>query len=460
VITERHGKSGTSSRRLTGCAAAAAIALLLGGLGYFAATYFPGRFLEGEEIRTLIAGRVARELGGEAGLAPTSWRGLSVYSDGLVVTASPPRALSELRAEQLFARCSLSELWHGRWRVDRLTARHLQVAYGAEAARQLDRKEFPTPEMIPASQSESPIKVDIREVSIARTDLFWGDPKSDGGYFREVQTSFYPDGRNLVVHGSGGTVRQAKWPEARVINFKAYYSKPSLRIDEANLSLGDDGMIRMNGAMQFDQEASMDLQFKVERSPVGPFLSESERAKVTGTFDGDAHVKTRIGKSLDADGSVAIRQLVLDKIESLEKAAAFTGKSELSPLRITEGRARYEWKGEKLTVRDLLIEAKGSLCLRGSFTIQKGEIEGTLQLGVAAAIVDKFPGARQDVFTREDAGYLWTPVKLSGPFAHPRDDLKPRLVKAVENHIMGGLLKPLLKPAKAMMDVIDGLLNF
>ncbi len=56
-----------------------------------------------------------------------------------------------------------------------------------------------------------------------------------------------------------------------------------------------------------------------------------------------------------------------------------------------------------------------------------------------------------------------TPVKLSGPFAHPQDDLKPRLMKAVQNHIAGGLLKPLqppLKPAKAMTDVIEALLNF
>lgn len=444
---------------------AAAIALLLGGLGYFAVTHFLGRFLEGEKIRTLIAGRVARELGGEAGLAPMSWRGLSVYSEGMVVTASPPRPLSELRAEQLFARCSLSELWHGRWRVDHLSARHLQVAYGAAAARQLDRKEFQRPEMVPASQSETPIKVDIREVSIARTDLAWGDPKSDGGQFREVQTAFYPDGKNLVVHGNGGTFHQAKWPEARVISFKAYYAKPWLRIDEANLSPGGDGTIHVNGGMQFDKEASMDLQFKVERSPIGPFLSEAERAKVKGTFDGDAHVKTLLGKpaSLDADGSVAIRQVVLDKIESLEKAAAFTGKSELSPLRITEGRAKYEWKAEKLTVRDLFIEAKGTLSLRGSFTITKGEIDGTVQLGVAPEIVDKFPGARKEVFTREEEGYLWTPVKLSGPFAHPREDLKPRLMKAVENHIAGGLLKPLqplLKPAKAMTDVIEALLSF
>lgn len=441
---------------------AAAIALLLGGLGYFAATHFLGRFLEGEKIRTLIAGRVARELGGEAGLAPMSWRGLSVYSEGMVVTASPPRALSELRADQLFARCSLSEFWRGKWRVDRLSARHLQVAYGTAAARQLDRKEFRTPEMIPPSESESAIKVDIREVSIARTDLLWGDPKSDGGQFREVQTSFYPDGKNLAVHGNGGIFRQAKWPETRVINFKAYYAKPSLRIDEAILTLGGDGTIRVKGGMQFDREASIDLQLKVERSPIGPFLSESERAKVKGTFDGDAHMKTRLGKpaSLDADGSIAIRQVVLDKTEALEKAAAFTGKPDLSPLRITEGRAKYEWHADQLIVRDLFIEAKGTLCLRGSFTIKQGEIDGTVQLGVAPEIVDKFPGARKEVFTREGDGYLWTPVKLTGPFAHPRDDLKPRLTKAVENHIAGGLLKPLLKPAKAMTDVIDALLSF
>ncbi|MDP9098687.1 MAG: hypothetical protein M3N48_06790 [Verrucomicrobiota bacterium] len=462
MIAQKHTESGKAPRRLMGCGLALGIALLLGGLGYFVAAHFIGRYLEGEKLRTLIAGRVARELGGEAGLAPMSWRRLSVYSEGMVVAASPPRALSELRAEQLFARCSLSELWHGKWRVNHLSARHLQVAYGAAAARQLDRKEFRKPEMVPAAENESPIKVDIREVSIARTDLLWGDPKSDGGQFREVQTNFYPDGKNLVVHGSGGTFHQAKWPEARVISFKAYYAKPSLRIDEANLTLGGDGTIRVQGGMQFDSEASMDLQFKVEQSPIGPFLSEAERVKVKGTFDGDAHVKTRLGKptSLDANGSVAIRQVVLDKMVALEKAAAFTGKSELSPLRITEGRARYEWHNDQLTVRDLYIEAKGTLCLQGSFAIKEGEIDGTVQLGVAPEIVDKFPGARKDVFTREDDGYLWTPVKLSGPFAHPRDDLKPRLVKAVENHIAGGLLKPLLKPAKAMTDVIEALLSF
>ena len=462
MTDEKFKTAGDSSRRRTGCIAAAASALLLLLLVYFGTEHFLGRFLEGEKIRTLIASRIARELGGEAGLAPLSWRRLLVYSDGLVVTASPPRALSELRADQLFARCSLTELWHGKWRVDHLSAAHLQVAFGAIAARQMDRKEFRTPELIAPSQSETPLKVDIREASIARTDLSWGDPKSDGGQFRDVQTTYYPDDKNLVVHGSGGTFHQAKWPEARVVNFKASCAKPSLRIDEGTLTLGGDGTIRVTGGMKFDKETSLDFQFNFERSPIGPFLSDSERAKVKGRFDGDAHVRTSPGNpaSLDADGSIATREVILAKIESLEKAAAFTGKAELSPLHITDGHAKYEWHGRQLTVRDLLIEAKGTLCLRGNFTIKEGEIDGTVELGVAPEIVDKFPGARKDVFTRTEGGYLWTPVKLSGPFGHPRDDLKPRLMKAVENHIAAGLLKPLLKPAKAMTDVIEALLNF
>lgn len=209
----------------------------------------------------------------------------------------------------------------------------------------------------------------------------------------------------------------------------------------------------------------MDLQFKLERSPIGPFLGEAEREKLKGTFDAETQVKTRLGEpeSLEASGTLSLEQAVVSHIAALEKAASFTGKAELNPLRITDGRAKYEWKGNKLAVRDLFLEAKGTLCLRGSFTIQEGEIDGTVQLGVAPEIVDKFPGARQDVFTREEGHYLWTPVKLTGPFARPRDDLKPRLMKAVENHTVGILLtplKPLLKPAKAMTDVIESLFNF
>lgn len=66
-----------------------------------------------------------------------------------------------------------------------------------------------------------------------------------------------------------------------------------------------------------------------------------------------------------------------------------------------------------------------------------------------------FPGARENVFTREENGYLWTRVNLSGPLGHPHNDLKPRLMTALQKHFVGGVLEPVLKPAQGARGVID-----
>jgi hypothetical protein len=66
VIAREEPESGQASRRLMGGGVAVGRVLLLGGLGYFAVTHFLARYLEGEKLRNLIAGRVARELSGEA----------------------------------------------------------------------------------------------------------------------------------------------------------------------------------------------------------------------------------------------------------------------------------------------------------------------------------------------------------------------------------------------------------
>ena len=46
-------------------------------------------------------------------------------------------------------------------------------------------------------------------------------------------------------------------------------------------------------------------------------------------------------------------------------------------------------------------------------------------------------------------------MTLSGPLNHPTDDLKPRLLAALEKHVALGLLMPVLKPAKVARDVIQ-----
>ncbi len=437
--------------------AAGVVLLLLAAAIFLFLALFSAPILEAEKIRTLIASRIGQKVEGTAGLLPFRAGPLSVVSPGLVVTADPPRALTELRASHIAARVSLIELWRGKWRIDRLNADHLQVAYGAAAAKTIDRSEFPAPEMVPAATSESLMSVDVRQVAIDRTDLTWADPEKDGGKFRDVQTFFRPDGKNLVVEGNGGTFRQAKFPELAVVSFKLFYEKPTLRIDQSRLTLGHGSAVEVRGQFRFEDEASLDLALTLTRCPIGPFLqSESARDKLEGTFHGDAHLQKQMGDaaSLRAEGKLAIDRLLVKNVPALAKAAAFTGKRELAPLRVDELSGEYRWEGGELSVRHLRAEAQHLLAVRGQFTFEAGKIAGTFDLGVAPDIAAKFPGAREEVFTREEGGYLWTAVKISGPLEHPQDDLKPRLMQALQKHFLGGLLEPLLKPAQGAREII------
>jgi hypothetical protein len=72
-------------------------------------------------------------------------------------------------------------------------------------------------------------------------------------------------------------------------------------------------------------------------------------------------------------------------------------------------------------------------------------------------VVDKFPGARQEVFKRSARGYLWTDLVLSGPVDNLRDNLKPRLLRAAQNHFSKGLLAPIFKPGQTVIQAIEAL---
>lgn len=161
--------------------------VLLLAVAYLIAGRLFARFAEGAGLRKHIGTKTAQQLEGEAGYLPLTANGLSFFSQGLVGTAPPPRALTEIRASNLSARCSLLELWRGKWRVDALHAEHLQVAFGRVAAESIRKDEFPMPKLQPAASTDSALNVDIRKTTVDRIDLAWGNPKSDGGELRNVR---------------------------------------------------------------------------------------------------------------------------------------------------------------------------------------------------------------------------------------------------------------------------------
>ncbi len=436
-----------------------AVLVLIGMAGYFGFGYAVGRVLETKGLRKLLAGKTAKVLDCDSGYLRLASHGLSVSSRGFLARASPPHALTEMRASRLRASCNLAELWRAKWKIDNLQVGHLQAAYGEAAARHIERDEFIAPELQPPSKTESPLELDIRLLDVAHLDLFWGTKAEAEGAFKGVHAQFFPRDHNLVIHGDGGTFHQTKWPVAQLRQFKLFYAKPALRIDEGLLSIGGEGSISVTGNVRFEQQQSFDVQVTCAKCPVAPFLgSDTKDAKMEGEFDATARVqKDGSQQSPRAVGAIKVTKAILKNIEGLRNVAKFTGREELARLPIQQIKADYEIQGPALTVKNFLLESNELVIVEGEFTMKDQKIDGEFQLGVAPDLVDKFPGAREEVFKRSARGYLWTELALSGPTDHLRDNLKPRLLRAAQNHFAKGLLAPIFKPGQTVIQAIEAL---
>src|SRR5689334_23899359 len=63
----------------------------------------------------------------------------------------------------------------------------------------------------------------------------------------------------------------------------------------------------------------------------------------------------------------------------------------------------------------------------GAFTVETGLIDGAFQVGVTPGSLQWLPGAQAKVFTESRGGYVWAPMRLTGPVNKPQDDLTGRL---------------------------------
>lgn len=113
------------------------LALALGGAlllllaGCFALTKAIDHYLNDGALARKIGMKTAFILKADAGYLPLFWRGLTVRSGGLLVRGKPPRVLTELRAKNLRAACSLHDLWLRKFIISRLHADRLEAAFGA-----------------------------------------------------------------------------------------------------------------------------------------------------------------------------------------------------------------------------------------------------------------------------------------------------------------------------------------
>ena len=122
-----------------------------------------------------------------------------------------------------------------------------------------------------------------------------------------------------------------------------------------------------------------------------------------------------------------VRDAKIDNLHFLEKLAAIAQKKSLAHLELNDCSLDWEWRYPKIDVKNIAVEEKGKFRIQGAISIDGDSLGGSIQLGVTREYLEWLPNP-EEIFTREQHGYFWTTVHLSGTVHAPQQDLSPRVV--------------------------------
>ncbi len=427
-------------RILIGFLVAAVVASLCAALGF--RFWFQG-YLKSDPCRQRLNAAVSRALNAEGEftlLQPQSLE--AIYTDGF--TARRGSTFELLKADQIRAEVRFG-FFAKSCTVENLDVTRMRIV--------LDGTTTPSSGMMATSRTDEalPGRFALNKLTVADFELNW-----KGGELKKTRLQATPSPGNpaeWLLRGDGGAARFSDGPgiEWRLENFEARTRGGTLFLTGARLRAGDSGALQVEG--EFAPGASQ-CQATYTAIPVGLLLPGDWRAKLTGKLSGAMALQLHGGTQI-TKGEASLTEGELSALPLLDKVAELTRTDGFRRMNLHKGTARFTGDpAGTLNVTDLVIESSGLLKVEGAVTVRAGRIDGTVQVGVIPSALEWIPGAREKVFTTARDGYLWTPVTLSGPAAHPMEDLSARLAAAALDQTVNSAKESVRKNAQGVLDIV------
>lgn len=453
----------------------------------------------------LETGRALRAA--DAGLLPIHLTGATLYSDGFEANGSNASFFSKLRAEGLRADFNWRGLLRREWQIDSLAIQRLDVeladqqhrpgasalppAPGARGAAGGGPEEATRAKPAGARRAWS---LDLRQAVIQESRWSWGGDRNLGdgsqpgsatagaeapsaaaatasntGSFSGAAISLTPSGTAWLIKVHGGQIVQSGWPVVRVETARLRYQGASLFLTESLLRSGE-GTLAASGEVNFARGA--DLRVRLDGVDVSPLLTPDWRVRLKGRLSGEADVHLPLDGGgadngpprLDGQSAVALNGTVrltdgrLEALPVLDQIAAFTRTQRFRRMPLTQASMVFTRDARgKISAHNVVVESEGLMRIEGTFTIISGRISGAFEVGVTPSSLQWIPGSQERIFTEARGGYLWAPMRLSGPLEQPSEDLTPRLAAAAGESILEkfeGLDESVRDAAKGVLDML------
>jgi hypothetical protein len=439
-------------RWLAWAALALLVLLVVGFVGGRAAAV---AYLRSENFRAFLAHRAGQSLHAEVAVAPMQFTGMSVYGEGFKAQGGPGASFRDLEVQGIRAELSLRRFFDRVWQVEAIHAERVEMTLGAPPKAAPDS---PPAEPRPAASAHRPGWLPNR-VEIARADVREVLLRWDGGSVTGLAAAFTPQEGGWKITGTGGTLAHRGQPPLDIRALQMVHRPPALFVQSAELRPRDGGAIHVTGDVRFDQAVQLRAEF--DGLALAPLLGEDWRVRLQGKAAGDVEIHS----PLPARGTPELRGTVrlldgdLTALPVLDQIAVFTRTQQFRRLKFTRASASFTHRGDRLEVRDLIAESTRLLRVEGRFTVERGTIDGTFQVGVTAPSLQWLPGSQERVFTESRDGYLWTPMRLTGPASNPTDDLTPRLAAAAGEAVLDTAQKSVKDAIKTGSEVLKGALD-
>jgi hypothetical protein len=418
-------------------------------------------YLHSDAFRKSLGEAAAKSLHADtADFAPLDFDGASVYADGFKATRADGGGFSSLDANQLRAAFDWHGLLNHTVQIDEMNVQRLTIAppipgtTGNSPTEESPESGTPAPLTEPANGWT----VDLRKASISEANWQWSESPAEG--IKSTAVTLTPDGPGAwIITAQGGTVQMPGWPDLTLDTASMRWEAPTLFINSADLRNGS-SHLNVTGSVETRKEVQ--LQVKFDGVDVAPYLGRDWREKFTGHLNGTANIDAPLGSGQAASemsitGTVGMTDAVLTALPILDEIGTFTHTEQFRRLELTRVSAAFTRTNQRLEMHNMIVESEGLIRVDGSYTIVRGQIDGNFQVGLTPGTLQWIPGSQGAVFTDSHDGYLWAPMRLTGPVDHPTDDLTPRLVAAVGTSVIKdaqGIEGTVKKTGEGLLDLL------
>ena len=375
-------------------------------------------YLRSEGFRSMVNQKVSQVLEVEAAFDEFQWDGMEVTAPTFI--AEGPDLIRRIEADELKAEVRFGPLLGKRVETDSLQLSRLHVE--VDVAK--DGPQFEENRRQVVKFEHALIDELSGTVNMGGTALRWSGIR---GLLRPGQGRGSYEG--VLTRGQLLTPLTL-FPRLALEQADLRYTEyGELILKSGSWKVFSSGQLETGGFLDF-RVGDFDFEGKLKDVQCDEVVPEDWAKRITGELRSDFTVSGKIGNIPLITGELQLSNGHLTALPVLDRIASYTSTERFRRLSLRNANLEFMHKGDRLELTNIDIVSEGLLRIEGSLTIDGGQLDGDLRLGLTPSTLSRIPGAAHRVFEPGTDGLHWTPVKISGTTDSPQEDLSDRLIAA------------------------------